>query len=717
MARKAIYKHATQVDTSTYADDPAYPIGSGEWNESPDPAGMLGFTAQTIASASSITPTNSVISLTGSTNVSTIAVAETNEYDLLYVLTTGSVTLVNTSSPSSSGDIKLMADANKDLSTTVPTILIRKGTYWYEYGGSAATTPTDITIADESSDTTCFPLFTTAATGDLAPKSGSNLTFNSSSGILTATGFAGDITGDVTGDASGTAGIATLVTITDNESTDESNALIFTAGGAQTGGNLGLESDGTCTYNPSTGKITATGFVGALTGNASGSSATCSGLAATATALATARTIGGTSFDGTANIAVGLSATTTALATARTIGGTSFDGTANIAVATATEATTVTCADNAANETVYPTFVDGATGAQDLETDTGLNYNPSTGLLSAVGLTLSGDLTVNGTTTTLDTTNLLVEDKNIIIGSVDTPSDSTADGGGITLKGATDKTITWTNATDDFDFSENIDIASGKVYKINGTDVKNVTETLTNKTLTAPTLTTPALGTPASGALTNCTALPAAQVAQGTMASGMVLVAPVLGTPASGALTNCTALPAAQVAQGTMASGMVLVAPALGTPASGVLTNCTGLDSAGIVSGAIDAAHLSAGAKKEFIMISLSDEESDLETGTNKAVFQMPYAFTITDIRATVGTAPTGSTLVVDINKSGSSILTTKLSIDVSENTSTSAATAHVIASGDTTFADGAIVAFDIDQIGSSTAGAGLKVALIGYQT
>ena len=64
--------------------------------------------------------------------------------------------------------------------------------------------------------------------------------------------------------------------------------------------------------------------------------------------------------------------------------------------------------------------------------------------------------------------------------------------------------------------------------------------TLTNKTLTAPILTTPALGTPASGVLTNCTALPAAQVAQGTMASGMVLVAPVLGTPASGNLANCT---------------------------------------------------------------------------------------------------------------------------------------------------------------------------------
>jgi len=69
-----------------------------------------------------------------------------------------------------------------------------------------------------------------------------------------------------------------------------------------------------------------------------------SGLAATATALATARTIGGTSFDGTANIAVGLSGTTTALATARTIGGTSFDGTANIAVGLAGTATTLATA-------------------------------------------------------------------------------------------------------------------------------------------------------------------------------------------------------------------------------------------------------------------------------------------------------------------------------------------------------------------------------------
>jgi len=127
---------------------------------------------------------------------------------------------------------------------------------------------TAVTAADESSDTSCNVLFVTAATGDLPPKTGTNLTFNSSSGVLTATGFAGALTGDVTGNAD-TATVATTVTITDNESTNENNPIVFVAGGDLDGGNLGLESDGTATYNPSTGKITATGFIGTLTGTAS----------------------------------------------------------------------------------------------------------------------------------------------------------------------------------------------------------------------------------------------------------------------------------------------------------------------------------------------------------------------------------------------------------------------------------------------------------------
>ena len=74
--------------------------------------------------------------------------------------------------------------------------------------GTAAIATT-ITVADESSDTSCNVLFTTAATGNLGPKSGTNLTFNSSSGVLTATGFAGALTGNVTGNVSGSSGSTT----------------------------------------------------------------------------------------------------------------------------------------------------------------------------------------------------------------------------------------------------------------------------------------------------------------------------------------------------------------------------------------------------------------------------------------------------------------------------------------------------------------------------
>ena len=74
---------------------------------------------------------------------------------------------------------------------------------------AVSTVPTTITVADESTDTSCNVLYATAATGDLAPKTGTNLTFNSNTGILTATGFAGDITGNVTGNASGSSGSCT----------------------------------------------------------------------------------------------------------------------------------------------------------------------------------------------------------------------------------------------------------------------------------------------------------------------------------------------------------------------------------------------------------------------------------------------------------------------------------------------------------------------------
>ena len=90
-------------------------------------------------------------------------------------------------------------------------------------------------------------------------------------------------------------------------------------------------------------------------------------------------------------------------------------------------------------------------------------------------VTIQGDLTVNGTTTTIDTQNLIVEDKNIVIGQVTTPTNVTADGGGITLKGAIDKTIQWIDSTDAWTLSEHVNIASGKEYRIAGTKVLDAT--------------------------------------------------------------------------------------------------------------------------------------------------------------------------------------------------------------------------------------------------
>jgi hypothetical protein len=116
----------------------------------------------------------------------------------------------------------------------------------------------------------------------------------------------------------------------------------------------------------------------------------------------------------------------------------------------------------------------------------------------------------------------------------------------------------------------------------------------------------------------------------------------------------------------------------------------------------------------ESLIIPASDETTALTTGTAKVTFRMPYAFTLSAVRASVTTAPTGSTLIVDINEGGSTILSTKLSIDASEKTSTTAASAAVIS--DTALADDAEITIDIDQIGSTVAGAGLKVTLIGVR-
>jgi hypothetical protein len=114
----------------------------------------------------------------------------------------------------------------------------------------------------------------------------------------------------------------------------------------------------------------------------------------------------------------------------------------------------------------------------------------------------------------------------------------------------------------------------------------------------------------------------------------------------------------------------------------------------------------------ETIGISVVSESTTLTTGTAKRTFRMPFAFTVTGVRASLSTASSSGIPTVDINEGGTTILSTKLTIDANELTSTTAATAAVVS--DTAWADDAEITIDIDVAG--TGAQGLKVYINGYR-
>lgn len=140
-------------------------------------------------------------------------------------------------------------------------------------------------------------------------------------------------------------------------------------------------------------------------------------------------------------------------------------------------------------------------------------------------------------------------------------------------------------------------------------------------------------------------------------------------------------------------------------------------DSAGAVTWLVPtgAAFISATALYvyETIAIAVSDETTAITTGTAKVTFRMPYAFTITSVKASLSTASSSGLPTFDINEGGVTILSTKLSIDANEKTSTTAATAAVVS--DAALAADAEMTIDIDVAGTGAKGA--KVYLIGYRT
>ena len=138
--------------------------------------------------------------------------------------------------------------------------------------------------------------------------------------------------------------------------------------------------------------------------------------------------------------------------------------------------TTLTITDPTADRTItFPNATGTVALAENVAALSGATF---TGAISGTSLTLSGDLTINGTTTTINSTTLSVDDKNIVLADGNT-SDASADGGGITLSGATSKTFNWVDATDAWTSSEHMNLLTGKSYKINGTAISTALPALT----------------------------------------------------------------------------------------------------------------------------------------------------------------------------------------------------------------------------------------------
>ena len=151
-----------------------------------------------------------------------------------------------------------------------------------------------------------------------------------------------------------------------------------------------------------------------------------------------------------------------------------FDGT----VLTSTEVTTPEANVTVANVTTL--YVPSTATIGDLTVDNGVVIGQN--------LTVSGNVTIQGGATTIESTTLTVDDKNIELGTVDTPTDVTADGGGITLKGTSDKTILWTDSTDSWDVNQDLNIdktTADSALKIDGTFIANTSVVSPSTKLTA----------------------------------------------------------------------------------------------------------------------------------------------------------------------------------------------------------------------------------------
>jgi hypothetical protein len=257
---------------------------------------------------------------------------------------------------------------------------------------SSSYVPTAITVADESSDTTCFPLFTTAATGDLGPKTASGLTFNANTDVLSGT-FSGNITGNVTGNVSGTSG-----STTGNAATATALATARNIGGVSFDGTANIDLPGVNSAGNQNTSGTAAGLSATLavgSGGTGATSLTANGIlvgngssAVSAVDMSTkGHLIAG---DGSGNPSALSIGTNTHVLTADSSEATGMKW----AAVSAPTPTAITVADESTDTSCFPLFVTAATGDLGPKTASGLTFNSNTDVLSG---TFAGNITGNVT--------------------------------------------------------------------------------------------------------------------------------------------------------------------------------------------------------------------------------------------------------------------------------------------------------------------------------
>ena len=260
---------------------------------------------------------------------------------------------------------------------------------------TTATTATNVNLSsNNSTNETVYIPFVDGATGTQGLETDTNLYYNPSTNTLTAGTFSGTLSGAAT-----SATTATNVNVSSNNATNETVYITFVDGST---GTQGLETDGNLTYNPSTNQLIAGTFSGALSGNAT--TATTATNVNLSSNNATDETVYLTFADGSTGTQ-GLE-TDTGLhynPSSNQLTTTTFNGTLS---GTATTATNVTAtANDSENNALYLTFVDGASGAQGIETDSALRYNPSTDTITAGTLSGTATTATNVTATANNSTN------------------------------------------------------------------------------------------------------------------------------------------------------------------------------------------------------------------------------------------------------------------------------------------------------------------------